>query len=356
MTDTIDWALAEAVATRLSGTDPFAESYHAVGLAADFERLTEEAQRHVEAEVGFASLAGPARARVVDRDDWIRANIASYGRLLRPVLEALEERMSGPAAMLSAKVAGAELGALLGWMSSRVLGQYDLLVLEDEEPGEQDLVYYVGPNILALEKKYSFPPEQFRMWVALHEVTHRTQFTGVPWLREHFLSLVSGLVEMAEPDPARVFTALGRIAEGVRTRRSPLEDGGLAALFAGEEQRAAMDRMGGMMSLLEGHGDVTMDRAAAHRVPQADRFAKVLRARRREMGVATRILQRLIGLEAKLNQYEQGEAFIAAVEEAGGPQLLNRAFESPENLPTQAEITDPGAWLRRVAGAGVAPA
>jgi len=348
MSSSIDWALAERVAARVSGTDPFAESYHAVGMADDFERLTAEAQIHVEAEVGFGSLAGQARARVVDRSDWVRANIASYRRLLRPVLEKLDESMTGPLGVVSGKVAGAELGALLGWMSSRVLGQYDLLVLEDEDPEDQDLVYFVGPNILALEKRHSFPPEQFRMWVALHEVTHRTQFTGVPWMREHFLGLVTQLVDMADSDPSRMFTAFGRVAEGVRTRRNPLDDGGLSALFASAEQRAVMDQVGGLMSLLEGHGDVTMDRAALDRVPQADRFARALRSRRQEMGGAQKLLQRLIGLEAKLNQYEQGEKFIAAVEEVGGPPLLNRAFEAPANLPSQPEIVDPDAWLRRI--------
>lgn len=317
-------------------------------MADDFERLTADAQSYVEAEVGFGSLAGTARGRVVDRADWVKANIASYRRLLRPVLQRLDERMSGPVALVSGKVAGAELGALLGWMSSRVLGQYDLLVLEEEDPHEQDLVYFVGPNILGLEKRHSFPPEQFRMWVALHEVTHRTQFTGVPWLREHFLGLVSSMLAEADPDPARVFTAFGRLADGLRTRTNPLDDGGVSALFASDAQLAVMDEMGGLMSLLEGHGDVTMDRAALDRVPQADRFARVLRARRKEMGIATRLLTRLIGLEAKLNQYEQGEMFIAAVEARGGPELLNRAFERPENLPNRSEITDPEAWLERI--------
>lgn len=348
MSTSIDWVLAERVAARISGHDPFAESYHMAGMADDFERLTTEAQVYVEAEVGFSSLAGPARARVVDRADWVSANVASYQRLLRPVLEHLEERMVGPFSMVASKIAGAELGALLGWMSSKVLGQYDMLVLEEEHPEDQDLVYFVGPNILALEKRHSFPPEQFRMWVALHEVTHRTQFTGVPWLREYFLELVSGLVELADPDPARLFTALGRVAEGVRTWKNPLDDGGISALFAGPEQREVMAKLGGLMSLLEGHGDVTMDRAALERVPQADRFARALRARRREMGVATRLVYRLIGLEAKLNQYEQGERFIEAVEAVGGPALLNRAFEQPANLPVQDEITDPDAWLRRI--------
>ena len=348
MSDQIDWGLAERVAARIAGEDPFAASYHADGLERDFTDLTAQAQVYVEAETGLTSAAGPARARVVDRADWVRANISSYQRMLGPVLQRLEEKMQGPAAVVSGKVAGAELGAVLGWMSTRVLGQYDLLVLEDEHPEDQDLVYYVGPNILALEKRHSFPPAEFRLWVALHEVTHRTQFTGVPWLREYFLGLVSGLVDMADPDPAKFFQAIGRLAEGLRTRRNPLDDGGLAALFASPEQREVMDKVGGLMSLLEGHGDVTMDRAALDRVPQADRFARALRARRRELSTGARLLQRLIGLEAKLNQYEQGEKFIEAVEKVGGPALLNRAFEAPENLPTQAEITNPDVWLARI--------
>ncbi len=348
MGDSIDWALAERVAARISGQDPFAASYHADSLERDFTDLTSQAQTYVEAETGFTSAAGPARARVVDRVDWVRANVSSYQRMLRPVLNRLEERMDGPAAALSGKVAGAELGAVLGWMSTRVLGQYDLLVLEDEHPEDQDLVYYVGPNILALEKRHSFPPGEFRLWVALHEVTHRTQFTGVPWLRPYFLGLVTQMMDQADPDPAKLFTALGRIAEGLRTRTNPLEEGGVAALFASPEQRVVMEKVGGLMSLLEGHGDVTMDRAAAERIPSAERFARVLRARRAEMNAGARLLQRLIGLEAKLAQYEQGEQFIAAVEEVGGPTLLNRAFERPENLPTMDEIRDPRLWLARV--------
>ena len=355
MSDAVDWALAEQVAARLSGSDPFASSYHAAGMDRDFAEMTERAQTYVEAETGFTSAAGQARARVVDRNDWVRANLASYRRLLRPVLGRLEDAAGGPAGALSGKIAAVELGGLLGWMSTRVLGQYDLLVLEEEEPEEQDLVYYVGPNILSLEKRHGFPPAEFRLWVALHEVTHRTQFTGVPWLRPYFLGLVEELMGAAEPDPTRIFTAVGRLADAARTRTNPMADGGVVALFASAEQLEVMERVGGLMSLLEGHGDVTMDRAALDQVPSAERFARVLRTRRKEMNLAAKLLQRMIGLEAKLAQYEQGEQFIAAVEEVGGPALLNRAFERPENLPTLVEIRDPSSWLRRV-GDGVSAA
>lgn len=348
----IDWALAERIAIRVAGTEPFAGSYHAQSLRPDFDELTHQAEALVEAETGLRSLAGPARARVTDRAGWIRANIASFQRLLRPITDKVGEKMgSGPLAPVARKAAGAEVGALLGWMSTRVLGQYDLLVVEDEAPEEQDLVYYVGPNVLALEKRFAFPPREFRLWLALHEVTHRAQFTGVPWLRPHFLGLVDQTLGSMDPDPMRLVHAFGRIADGVRQGRNPLADGGLAHLLATPEQAEALQQVAGMMSLLEGHGDITMDRAGAGLIPSAERFSRVLRARRHAVSPAIRLLQQLLGLEAKLNQYEQGERFIVAVEGAGGPELLNSAFQAPMNLPTLAEIRAPERWVARMLAA-----
>src|SRR5690606_1018248 len=158
----------------------------------------------------------------------------------------------------------------------RVLGQYDLLIIEDEDPDDQDIVYYVGPNVLALEKRFGFPPREFRLWLALHEVTHRAQFTGIPWLREHFLSLVNKTLEAVDPEPRRVLGALGGVVEDLRSGNVPLDEGGLATLLASPDQRDLFGRVGGMMSLLEGHGDVTMDRAGEGHVPSADRFSRAL--------------------------------------------------------------------------------
>ena len=349
MSSPVDWGLAEKVAVRVAGTDPFSRSYHYDSLAPDFAELTAEAEQLVGDVTGLRSLAGPARARVTDRPGWVQANIASFQRLLRPLTDRLGDRMAaGPFAPVARGVAGAEVGIMLGWMSTRVLGQYDLLVVEEERPEDQDLVYYVGPNVLALEKHHGFPPREFRLWLALHEVTHRAQFTGIPWLRDHFLSLVDQTLSAVDPDPKRFLEALGRVAEGLRSGHNPLDDGGVAALLASDEQRAVLDRISGMMSLLEGHGDVTMDRAGADRIPSADRFSRVLRVRRQQSTTLVRLLQKLVGLEAKLNQYEQGERFIAAVEAAGGTELLDRAWTGPEALPSMAEIRDPSAWVARV--------
>ena len=265
------------------------------------------------------------------------------------MLERVSERVAtSRVAPFTARIAGAELGLVLGWMSVRVLGQYDLLVVEEEDPQDQDLVYYVGPNVLAIEKQYAFPPEEFRTWLALHEVTHRAQFTGVPWLRGHFLSLVHESMAMVDPDPARLESVLREVTASVRSGRNPLADGGIVALVASPEQRAVLDRVSGMMSLLEGHGDVTMDRAGRDLVPSAERFGRVLRARRESARGLNRIFQQLIGLQAKLSQYAQGEAFIDAVESAGGPALLARAWEGPENLPSILEIRDPRLWIERM--------
>src|SRR5947208_11370289 len=285
MTEPVAWDLAERVAIRVAGREPFAESYHYASLQPDFDEFTAEAEELVAAETGLRSLSGPARARVTDRAGWVRANVASFRRLLRPLTDRLGARLStGPVGNVGRAVAGAEVGTLLGWMSTRVLGQYDLLIAEDDDPDEQDIVYYVGPNVISLEKRYGFPPREFRLWLALHEVTHRAQFTGVPWMRTHFLSLVDQSLSSVDPDPRRLLDALRRSIEQMRAGQNPLDEGGIVALIASPEQQAVLRQIQGMMSLLEGHGDITMNRAGAGLIPSADRFQRVLHERRRAAG------------------------------------------------------------------------
>lgn len=349
----IDWQLAERVAVRAARREPFSHSYLGHSLQRDFDEATAEAEELVEQATGLRSLAGPARARVTDRAGWIHANVNSFQRLLRPLTDKLGDRLGGTLTSgATRKVGGLEVGLLLGWMSARVLGQYDLLVIDDPaeaSPADQDLVYYVGPNVLALEKRFAFPPKEFRLWLALHEVTHRAQFTGVPWLREHYLGLVRQTLDSLDPDPKRFLDALGKVVDDLRHGRKPLDDGGLAALLATPEQKVVLDKIGGLMSLLEGHGDVTMDRAGADRIPSAHRFARVLRERRANANPAAKLVQRLLGIEAKINQYAQGESFIAEVERlGGGPFALEPVWRGASWLPTLAEIREPEEWLDRM--------
>ena len=349
----VDWQLAERVAVRAARREPFAESYLAHSLQRDFDEATAEAEALVQAATGLQSLSGPARARVTDRAEWARANVRSFQRLLRPLTDKLGDRIGGSVAGNAAsKAAGAEVGMLLGWMSQRVLGQYEMLIVDEPgalQPEDQDLVYYVGPNVLALEKRFAFPPKEFRLWLALHEVTHRAQFTGVPWLREHYVGLVHQTLDSVDPDPRRVLDALGRVLTDLRAGRRPLDDGGIVSLLASPAQRLVLDKVGGLMSLLEGHGDITMDRAGTDRIPSAPRFARVLRERRASANPGTKLLQRILGLEAKMNQYIQGEWFIEEVERlGGGPRALDPVWRGASWLPTLAEIREPTELLERV--------
>lgn len=344
--DPVAWDVARKIAVRVGGRDPLEDSYLYSSLEPDFREFTAQAEELVAGETGLRSLAGPARARVTDRAGWVDANVASFRRMLRPLTNRLGERLGeGRVARMGRSVAGAEVGALLGWMSTRVLGQYDLLVVESEEPEAQDIVYYVGPNVLSLEKQYAFPPREFRLWLALHEVTHRAQFTGVPWMRTYFLSLVESALNAFDPDPKRFVDALRRAVDEVRAGRNPLDEGGLVSLFATPEQSAVFRRIQGLMSLLEGHSDVVMDRAGGHLIPSAGRFKQVLHQRRQAAG-PVRFLQKLIGLEAKLRQYHQGETFLEALEKAD-PEYVGMLWRGPEWLPTIEEIRAPALWLER---------
>jgi coenzyme F420 biosynthesis associated uncharacterized protein len=352
MTDgPVDWDVAGRVARSIANRRPAMTDYERRAMAADFETLTADAERLVAEETGLTSLAGPARARVTDRAGWVDANVASFQRLLRPVTDRMAAALAsarGPRLPIQVgrALSGTQVGLLLGWMSGRVLGQYDQLIIEDEDPEEQDLVYYVGPNVAAVERRYGFPPHEFRLWLALHEVTHRAQFTGVPWMRAHFLSLVEHTLDGFDPDPRQLLAALRRSAEGLRSGHNPLEDGGVLALVATPEQHAAIQQIGGLMSLLEGHGDITMDRAGAGRIPNAAAFSRALHERRRQRGM-TRLVSVLIGMDAKLRQYEQGERFIHEVEHVGGRELLAQVWEGPEWLPSGPEIRNPARWIAR---------
>lgn len=347
--DPVDWAVAQRVAAKLAGSDPFAKSYHFRSVISDFERFTPQAESLVTAETGLVP-DGAARSQVVDRAGWVSANIRSFKRLLRPMTERMSSQMTGPLAPVARRAAGVQMGTMLGLLSQRVLGQYDLLVAEDEDRQHQDVVSYVGPNILGLEKRYAFPPEEFRLWIALHEVTHRAQFTGVEWMRPHFLGLMNRTLGAAEPDPKRFVVALQRTVAAVRAGRNPLMDGGLIALLADDDQREALDSMGGLMSLLEGHGDVTMDRAGKQLIPSAPRFSAVLSQRRNTSGRMAALLRQASGLEAKMRQYEEGEQFIHAVEQERDSEFLKHAWRDAQRLPTLEEIRDPHRWVTRIDG------
>ena len=361
----VDWALAARVARRVAGRDPIADSYLAASLAEDFASVTTQAEALVSEHTGLY-VVGDARASVLDRSAWVEANVASMRRLLGPLTAKLGRGLvQSPLAPIGRTVSATELGVLLGWFSQRVLGQYDLLVPDDRAAGsdatdlgtgaEGDAVYYVGANILALEKRFAFRPRDFRLWIAIHEVTHRAQFLGVPWMRDYFLGLVERALGGVDTDPRQIVSGLLRAADELRRGRNPLDDGGIVALLATPEHRGTLSQIQALMSVLEGHGNRVMNELGRVHVDGQDRMARVLQSRRRSQGLGG-LMSKLLGIDSKMRQYEVGERFVAAIEHEAGPRALDAAWRGPESLPTIAELDTPTAWLARVERNEPAPA
>jgi coenzyme F420 biosynthesis associated uncharacterized protein len=341
----VDWETAARVAKRFSGEYALAGTYHEHRFELQAPGLVARASDMVSAETGL-ELSGAPVVGVISRDDWVDTNIRSFGTLLEPLEKKLADR-DGIGTAVAAKVMGAELGAVLGFMSKRVLGQYEL-VLPTGDDDNGDTVLFVGANIMAMERQYEFRPSSFRFWVALHESAHRAQFKGVPWLRDYFLSLVERLVDSSVPEKgrlARIASELGS-AEGAGVDR--LGDAGLVGLLASPDQRDILDEVQALMSLLEGHGHVVMDRLGEREIVDVKRMSNVLKARRKDPKAAA--FMKLIGIEMKMKQYDAGAAFISQVEDQASWDALSMAWESSDALPTLAEIDDASLWLNRMAG------
>jgi coenzyme F420 biosynthesis associated uncharacterized protein len=293
-------------------------------------------------------------AEPLDRAQWVDANLATLKRVLRPVAAKVTQRpsWSGPGAMpalarSSTQVAtGLQAGALLGYVAQRVLGQYDLPVPNPDIPDPDGTVFYVVPNIVGTERRHGFRPADFRLWIALHETTHRRQFRGIAWLPGHVQGLLDAYLDSIELDE-QALKRLLRQARNVTSRVMAGDGIQLLDLLLTPDQRGIVERMQATMTVLEGHGEFVMDALGASLVPGHDRMRRTLHERRESRG-ADRLLQQLLGLRQKLEQYALGERFVRRLHERGGMETVNRVFAAPEALPSLAEIADPDRYLARV--------
>jgi coenzyme F420 biosynthesis associated uncharacterized protein len=232
-------------------------------------------------------------------------------------------------------VTGGEVGVLLGFLAAKVLGQFDPF----HEPSGRLLL--VAPNIVHVEREISADPSDFRLWVCLHEETHRVQFTAVPWMRDHLFSEFQALAGTVDPTSV--------LQDGLRRASESLRSGGnLLEALGSPEQREILDRVTGVMSLLEGHADVVMDGVGPQVIPSVAKIRAAFDRRRAGVGVLDRLLRRLLGLDAKMAQYRDGAKFVRAVVDRVGMAEFNAVWERPENLPGKNEITDPDVWVDRV--------
>jgi coenzyme F420 biosynthesis associated uncharacterized protein len=358
----VDWQLAVATGTRLVPPGPKVSLSDAVATVEDLRARAVVADRHVAEITGLDVATGSATTVVVDRPDWIRANVESFKAVAEPLLDAVLERggnrPSGVVAAVGSRAAGLEVGGLLGYLATRVLGQFELLgpppsaiaaTTQDGTPvGRLTLV---APNIVATERMLRVEPGDFRLWVCLHEVTHRTQFAAAPWLYGHVQTLLREFVLASELDTAallgRLREAAVSLAGAARGRPAQLS---LVELMQTPEQRAVLDRLTGLMSLLEGHADVVMDAVGPDVVPTVTLIRERFNQRRRSAGSIEGMIRRLLGVEMKMRQYAEGARFVRAVIDQIGMAGLNTVWTSADRLPTGVEIRDPQRWLDRMAG------
>ena len=343
----VDWGLAAATAERLVPSGPVIPKEEAEHVVRQLRELTVTAEGHVRELTSLGEQLPLRPGEVVDRPGWVRAASTGLAALTE---DALPPGYPGPFGSVLAGTAGVQAGMVLAFLSVRVLGQYDPFGTEEGR------LLLVAPNVVGAQQAMDVPADDFRMWVCLHECTHRLQFTAVPWLREHFAAEVGKLLSTLDSSPAG---ALGRLPELIRAVRQRLRSAdGLSAvgpvamieLLQSPEQRAALDRIVALSTLLEGHADHVMDAVGPAVVPSVATIRSRFTARRRGGGMLDRLLRALLGVEAKVRQYAEGSAFTKHVVDTVGMAGFNTVWTSPQTLPSRAEITDPGAWLRRVHG------
>ncbi|MFI6644461.1 zinc-dependent metalloprotease [Streptomyces sp. NPDC050504] len=361
----VDWNLAVATATRLVRPGPDVSRDEARAVVAELRRHAKASEEHVRAftrMIPEGTVPEDTPVLVVDRAGWIKANVAGFRQLLTPLLDKMHDRRSGTpgGAVLGAvggKVTGVELGMLLSFLASRVLGQYETFA-----PATRDLpasangggrLLLVAPNIVHVERELDVDPHDFRLWVCLHEETHRTQFTGVPWLRDHLEGEIQSFLGETDMDPMTVLERLREAAQSLAGGRPEGEEGeqgrSIVELVQTPAQREILGRLTAVMSLLEGHADYVMDGVGPQVVPSVNEIREKFQQRRAKG--ASRLdtaLRKLLGLDAKLRQYRDGERFVRAVVDQVGMDGFNRVWTSPNTLPTKTEIAKPADWIARV--------
>jgi coenzyme F420 biosynthesis associated uncharacterized protein len=343
----VDWEFAKSTGARLAPAGPKVTGAEAAEVVASVRAAAMAAQQPV---ADTARLHAPGDAPgpvVVDRRTWISLNADSMSALMDPVFGKLVDGQKTPpnptVQAIGGKVTGGEAGALLAFMSSKVLGQYDLA------PGGTPQLMLVAPNLVQVERELRVDPADFRLWVCMHEETHRVQFTAVPWLRDHMIERVRTLATDMVPDPESLQETIARLGKQLP---DALKSGGagLTDLIASPEQRAQLAEVTAVMSLLEGHADVVMDEVGPQVIPSVAQIRSRFNERRKGVGAFDRVLRRLLGLEAKMRQYRDGAVFVRSVVDQVGMDGFNRVWESPDTLPKPTEIETPSAWVARVHG------
>jgi coenzyme F420 biosynthesis associated uncharacterized protein len=351
-TPLIDWMIAEKIAAYVAGTGD------ASALTVELAPLATDAARRVVDYTRLTPVRELPAPEGVGRREWISANLGSMRQMLDPVLDRAGDKLGslkGARSLSVSVVSTIEIGVVVGFLAQRVLGQYELVLL-DHPPGPDGeaadnappRLLFVLPNLGAAVTALGAPEDEFITWVTLHEVTHAVQFSSVPWLQPHMSGLVSELLRSMElrlEGPRRL--RMPSVAE-IRRVAGAVRRGDIVGIFASEGERATIDRVQATMAVIEGHAEHVMDAVAPELLPSLPKLRAALDRRRHSQSGRARLLGKLLGLEMKMRQYDQGKLFCDEIVRRAGTDALVAVFSAPEALPTIAELTDPVAWLLRM--------
>ncbi|MDF2499159.1 zinc-dependent metalloprotease [Arthrobacter koreensis] len=362
----VNWDFAAATAATLVAPGPKMSRREIQAAVADLRRLADESVSHVHRITGLdaAEDLRDSQVLIVDRASWAKANSQSFAALMNPMLEHLAETrpeaVKATNTAVAGTVTGAELGAVLAFLASKVLGQYDpFAALAPDSPGKKGgRLLLVAPNIISTEQELNVEPSDFRLWVCLHEQTHRVQFAAAPWLRDHLLEqirlLSTGLMDKAQTLPERISSMAKQLSAAAGGRDETPADGvperqlDVLTLLQDPADKARLSHVTAVMSLLEGHANVVMDAVDASIIPSVKTIRRRFNDRGINRGWLDKFFRRVMGLDAKMRQYADGSKFVRAVVDKVGMEGFNRVWEEAGNLPTEAEIHNPDLWIKRM--------
>jgi len=345
----IDWEQARQTALRLSQWEQ-APIDNRSFRREQYARMVTLSEPLIAEYLGVQLPEPVSRIFVFDRREWLEANIVSFSQLFRPIEEMYEKNGGGRGALgmlmndVSSKLLGMQIGGLLGYLAQRVLGQYDLSLLSAEATGGS--LYFVEPNIARVQQQLGLSDAEFRLWITLHEMTHAFEFEAYPWVRRYFHELLDQNFALISSQMLssgnNLFDMLMRLLQGIGSGQHWIET------VLTPEQRAIFDRIQALMSLIEGYGNHVMNAVGRRLLPSFSQIEQRVAQRQKQRTMLDLMIFRLTGLDLKLAQYQQGEAFVNAVVAERGIQFAGRVWERPENLPTMDEIRDPAQWIRRM--------
>jgi coenzyme F420 biosynthesis associated uncharacterized protein len=357
----IDWDVAISTGVRWVRPGPQVSLAEARAVVAELRELAAEVSEPVRELTGMTSPDDGGWVAVVDRPGWIRANVDGFRVVLDPLAEHLREKGTAPLpgsviGAVGSRVTGVQAGLILAYLAGRVLGQYELFLPPDprtpagEAPAGR--LTLVAPNILMIERELGVQPHDFRRWVCLHEETHRTQFTAVPWLRGYVQEQMTEFLLASDLDPATILDRMRSAADAVAGAVRDSEGDSLIEAMQTPRQREILERLTSVMTLVEGHGDYVMDAVGPSVVPSVAEIRAKFNERRGTAGRLERTLRRILGIDLKMKQYAQGSRFVRTVVEQAGMATFNKVWTSPATLPTREEIVTPQLWLDRVGHGG----